>query len=232
MKLAKTLLLDHPRALAGQGLTLRQAAEATGMTYSYLCILSNKHGIEFTRQRMAERPAGRARAQEMRSRYESGQTLEQIGAAYGLTRERVRQIMNKKFGTTGRDGGQAENARRKRREKYKQRDARCLRVWGCTYRQYVTILKHEDKPTYAYWAQRKNALRRSIPWELNLWQWWTIWQKSGHWPERGRGRAYQMCRLNDLGPYSVDNVYIATGVENMQDHWVNRRARAVQQVVA
>lgn len=225
MRLATKLLIEHLRALAGQGKTLAQVAEETGLVYNYVCKLSNEHEIAFTRQMMAERPQGRARAEDMRQRYENGETLEQIGQRYSLTRERVRQIISKKFGMTARDGGQAEMARRNRRERYKKRDARSMRVWGCSYRQYVGILKHEDKPTYAYWAQRKNAIKRGIAWDLNLWQWWSIWQQSGHWSERGRGKdGYGMCRLNDTGPYAVDNVYIATCSENMKDYWVNRRA--------
>lgn len=226
MKIGKQLLIEHLKKLSEQGRTLAQAAKECGLAYGYVCVLSNKHDITFTRQKMAERPDLRARAEEMRQRYEGGETLLQIGHRYGLTRERVRQILAAKFGTTARDGGNAERARRNRREKYKGRDARSMRAWGCSYAQYIKILKHPDKPTYAYWAQRKNAQRRDIPWELNLWQWWTIWQKSGHWLERGRGRGYQMCRLNDIGPYSVDNVYIATGDDNMRDYWVNRRAAA------
>lgn len=232
MKLSRQLLLDHLRALADRGLTLAQASAEAGMAYGYLSGLSKKNGISFVRQRMSERPSMRVRAEDMRQRYENGETLEQIGASYGLTRERVRQVLAAKFGTTGRDGGKAELARRKRREKHKKRDARSMKAWGCSYRQYVQILKHPGRPTYAYWSQRKNAIKRDIAWELNLWQWWSIWEKSGHWAERGRGRGYQMCRLNDVGPYSVDNVYIATGDDNMRDYWVNRRAASVEVGVA
>lgn len=232
MKLARTLLIEHLRGLASQGATLAQTAEKTGLSYSYIANLSGAYDIAFTRQKMAERPEGRARAIDMRQRYEDGETLEQIGQRYGLTRERVRQIMTRKFGTTHKDGGKAELGRRKRRELHKKRDVRCQKVWGCSYREYQRILKHDGKPTYAFSQQRKNAQSRGIAWELTLWQWWKIWQQSGHWSERGRGRAYHMCRLNDVGPYSVDNVYIATGVENMQDYWAKKRAGQAREVAA
>jgi hypothetical protein len=225
MRLAKKLLIEHLRGFAAQGLTLAQVAQGTGLAYNYLSTLSSKHEIVFTRQKMAERPQARVRAQDMRQRFENGETLEQIGQRYEVTRERVRQIISKKFGTTGRDGGAAEMARRKRRELHKKRDARAMRVWGCSYRQYLSILRHEDKPTYSYKQQRQNAIQRGIGWELNLWRWWSLWQKSGHWSERGRNRGnYGMCRLNDTGPYSADNVYFATNIENTQDYWVNKRA--------
>jgi hypothetical protein len=225
MKLARKLLIEHLRALAAQGMTLAQVSQETELAYGYLSKLSNKHEIVFTRQMMPERAQAKVRAQDMRQRYEDGETLEQIGQRYEVTRERVRQIISKKFGTTARDGGAAERGRRKRREIHKKRDARSKRVWGCSYRQYLSILRHEDKPTYSYWQQRRNAIERGIGWELNLWQWWSLWQQSGHWSERGRNRGnYGMCRLNDTGPYSVDNVYFATNLENIHDYWVNKRA--------
>jgi hypothetical protein len=233
MRLATKLLIEHVRGLAGQGKTLAEVANETGLVYSYVCKLSNDHEITFARQKMSERPEGRARAEDMRQRYENGETLEQIGQRYSVTRERVRQIISKKFGTTARDGGQAEMARRRRREFHKKRDARCLKQWGCSYRQYRGILNHPDSPTYAYWAQRKNALARDIDWDLNLWQWWSLWRQSGHWDNRGRGKdGYCMCRLNDTGPYSVDNVYFATQSENMKDYWVKKRAANAELVAA
>lgn len=228
MKKSAELLVAFLRNLAAQGKTLAEAAAEAGMVYSYINRLSSQHDIQFKRQYKAETPESRLRAADMRRRYEDGQTLEEIGRQYDLTRERVRQILTRRFGTTSKDGGQSEMARRKRRGFHKKRDARAMRAWGCNYKQYHNILKHPDKPTYCFSQQRKNADQRGIGWELTLWQWWKIWEQSGHWAERGPGRGYGMCRLNDIGPYAVDNVYIATGTDNMKDHWVNKRAALLE----
>lgn len=230
MRASTRLLIGHLRSLAEQGKTLAQVSAEMEMRYNYICKLAGEHDIVFARQRMADRPEAKSRALDMRSRYENGETLEVIGLRYNLTRERVRQILSKRFGTNAKDGGKAEQGRRTRREFNKKRDARSLKAWGCNYREYQRILKHEGQPTYAYWAQRKNVQAREIAWELNLWQWWKLWEQSGHWPERGNGKGYCMCRLNDVGPYAVDNVYIATGTDNMKDHWVKKRA--AEQVAA
>lgn len=175
-----------------------------------------------------------AREERMRALYLDGATLAAIGKEYGITRERVRQLLTKYYGIRAPDGGCAERARRSKQRLDRKREARAQKSFGCSYREYQTILNHPDRPTKAFWCQRRNATTREIGWELNLWQWWSIWQKSGHWPERGRGRGYQMCRLNDVGPYSVDNVYIATGVENIQDYWADvksgGRARDVSHI--
>lgn len=83
--------------------------------------------------------------------------------------------------------------------------------YGCSREQYIAI---RGLTTRRFIEQRRNAKTRGIGWELTFWQWWSIWQQSGHWHERGRGQGYVMCRLNDVGPYSEDNVFIATAADN------------------
>ena len=70
-------------------------------------------------------------------------------------------------------------------------------------------------PLRAFQHQRYRAGRRGIEWKLTLAEWWEIWESSGHWHERGWGRGYMMCRIGDVGPYAVGNVFIAPGEENL-----------------
>lgn len=165
------------------------------------------------------------RSERMVALYKEGYTLEQIGQQYGLTRERVRQIMTGEFGVNAKDGGQAEQARRKRAAQRAKREAECLEKHGCTVDQHKELRRigreHVEAggsrytgPIGAFISQRSNARHRGIPFEIKLWEWWTIWQASGRWEERGRGNGYMMCRFNDTGPYAVGNVYIGTGCEN------------------
>jgi hypothetical protein len=227
MNPATRLMIAKLTSLAEQGKTYLEAAAEVNATYHYVASFANRYGIplrQLQRGRHAAPPD--ERSEDMRSLYVAGTTLVQIGEKYGVTRERVRQILTKHYGIRAKDGGQSEQTRKLRKEFQRKRDARSLRTWGCNYREYQRILKHKGRPTYAYWAQRKNAHARGIVWEFSLWQWWKIWEQSGRWPERGNGKGYCMCRLGDTGSYAVDNVYIATGTENMQDHWVKRRALA------
>lgn len=152
------------------------------------------------------------RVEAMTALYRDGQTLEQIGAVYGVTRERVRQLLSG-AGVTRMQGGQAVRAAKLKAVNNARRDARFLRTKGCTFAQYCE-LRALGKPTRAYSMQKKNADRRGIAWEFTLWQWWTLWQQSGRWNQRGRGNGYMMCRKGDVGPYSADNVMIARGIEN------------------
>lgn len=70
----------------------------------------------------------------------------------------------------------------------------------------------------AYHRQRGAALHRGIEWKFDFDSWATWWINSGYLPVRGKSRdEYQMCRFNDCGPYSPDNVYCATGDKNIED---------------
>lgn len=217
MKLSTRLMIEALTQFAASGFTMAETANEAGMSYGAIAMYSRRYGIKFLRP--AESGPSE-RSERMASLYKSGQTLEQIGAEYGVTRERVRQIIKKHHGLTAKHGGASKTTKEKRKKFYADRDARSMKKWGCPWSQYV-ILRDMGSPTAAYSRQRVNAAHRGIEWDLTLWQWWTIWQESGHWDERGRGRAYQMCRIRDSGPYSVGNVYIATGVENMKDYWAH-----------
>lgn len=226
---AARLMVAKLTDLALRGVSYADAAKEVDISYQCVVAYARRYGVQFQLQKRGRKVRNRKddRGADMRQMYEDGKTLIYIGQKYGITRERVRQILTRDYGTRAKDGGKAETGRRKRREFHKRRDARCLKHWGCTYRQYRSLLKMEGNPTRCWAAQRQNSAKREIVWELSLWQWWKLWEQSGHWPERGRGNGYCMCRLNDVGPYSVDNVYIATGGDNMRDYWVRRRADAV-----
>ena len=67
-----------------------------------------------------------------------------------------------------------------------------------------------------YHSQKARAKIRGIPFEMTFEEWWDIWQKSGKWEQRGkRADSYQMARYNDVGPYSVNNVYITKMKKNI-----------------
>jgi len=65
-----------------------------------------------------------------------------------------------------------------------------------------------------YWEHKQNAKRRGIDFELTFDEWLNVWQQSGKWDLRGRGKgSYVMSRVNDIGAYKIGNVYI-----NVQEH--------------
>ncbi len=78
---------------------------------------------------------------------------------------------------------------------------------------------------HQYYAHKSIARIRQIPFEFTFEEWKSVWLNSGKWEERGRGSGkYCMARFNDIGPYSVNNVYITTNNENskfVHTHWNN-----------
>lgn len=158
-----------------------------------------------------QRAARAKKAAAMAALYLDGWSLQQIGDEYGISRERVRQLLQKDTNVTSAVGGQAVQSARRRARKTAARDARYLAKYGCSYQQHQAI---PQKARKAYRMQAGNARTRGIGWEISLWQWWTVWCESGHWENRGRGSGYVMCRRGDCGPYAVSNVYIATARHN------------------
>ena len=74
------------------------------------------------------------------------------------------------------------------------------------------------KAKHAFQMQKCAARTRKIVWAITFEEWWGVWQKSGKYAERGRGRGkYQMSRVGDVGPYSVENVRIITSDANLAE---------------
>lgn len=213
--------LAEMREIAANGGTRREAAEALGRSYQWLARVAKANDIEFRHGREGE-GVDYDRADAMASMYRSGKTLEQIGSVYGVSRERVRQVIKQRHGMTAEDGGMRQKAARRKERIAARKERDSLEKHGCTYAEYRGLVElgrelrasgetYYRTPTGAFTNQKNNATARGIPFELKLWEWWQIWQESGKWEQRGRfGDGYVMCRLRDEGPYSRENVYIAT----------------------
>jgi hypothetical protein len=167
----------------------------------------------------------------MRDMYKSGQTLEEIGAAFGVTRERVRQVLSRQFGVSSEEGGQAikcflsvRDKLEKRSREAALRNAKDFAKWGMTTEDIgaVSDLPRSDNhhPLRKFNQQRVNARRRGLGWGLTFKQWWGIWQESGLWDKRGKGQGYCMARHGDSDGYTPENVYICTIGQNFSDSYL------------
>lgn len=167
-----------------------------------------------------------ARDATMASMFRDGKTLEYIGAQFGLTRERVRQIL-KVAGVHRTEGGREKCTEARRSRAAQRRDEACMQKYGCTHaqRQELLVLQRqalsrERGPIGAFGRQKASAVQRGIGWNLSLWQWWTVWQESGKWEQRGvRKGQYCMSRIGDSGPYELGNVRIVTVTENIKESY-------------
>lgn len=169
--------------------------------------------------------------------YRSGMTLQQVADRYGVSRERVRQMIVA-AGVTSRDGGTKmrakKRAQRKRSVAAQKRDAKAFVVFGCDYATAKRLNGGRAPWTYGtvaarYGMQRHNAQTRAIPWLITFPEWIAVWQASGHLDDRGRGRdLYCMARCHDKGAYEIGNVYIATIAQNSHDYQSELKRRGVE----
>jgi len=202
-------------AAQAAGMTRREAAAHIGVSLKTIYTYAHRLGVVFPKRSLVD-AAHKARNDQIAALFRQGVVGEEIAAQHGISRERVRQILEKQYGLTGADGGKRVRGERNSQRRQAERDARYLAEHGCDYEQYVALSAGGARaPIRAYQQQRQNALRRGIGWELTLWQWWSIWQASGKWAERGRSpAAYGMGRVDIRKPFAPGNVVIAPGIEN------------------
>lgn len=168
------------------------------------------------------------RIEAMEALARQGWTLERIGEAFDLTRERVRQLIS----IPKQERGVAILSKDKQRRRIAALDANKLRIYGCSKAVLMQInggqpLSRHNSPVGQFAQQRKSAKQRRIPWRLTLPQWWAVWQESGKWDQRGRGKGkYCMSRKGDLGAYEVGNVEIVTHSENSSSFYDNANRRS------
>lgn len=158
-----------------------------------------------------------ARNLDIKARYLEGETLNEIGIIYNITRERVRQILVKQ-GIEGFDGGAAVRWEELKLRKLENKIANCLAKYGCTPEEFAELRRlgremmahgvaRDKTPIGAYRNRQHNCTQYGIPFDLTLWQFWTLWKESGHWNDRGQGN-YGLCRKDTAKGFTIDNVFI------------------------
>jgi hypothetical protein len=165
---------------------------------------------------------------EMESLFRMGNTLQSIGDRFGVSRERVRQIL-KRRGVRRQEGGQHVQGQFRRAglsaDRRKRKDERAIKFYGCDYATALDLngqrlLSDNHSPAHRYIEQKRNAGARNIEWKLTFREWTQIWRDSGRYEERGRGKgSYCLARKADAGAYEIGNVYIATNEQNISESY-------------
>lgn len=198
-------------------------ARKAGMTVKHVYV--GQYKSDGVRRPKSLSPEQQERAIKMEVLYRDGQTLEQIGAIFGVSKERVRQLISTR-GVTRKDGGKSKQKQSRMVLAVEKKEARCLAQYGCSLKQREEIAASRMMSGYS--RQRTNAIIRGVEWKITPWEWWCIWRDSGHAKERGRLRDnYVMARLGDAGAYEVGNVEIITASQNSIDRFVHLKTKIV-----
>lgn len=161
--------------------------------------------------------------------YRLGRTLREIGAAYGVTRERIRQILFLR-GVTRCDSGRAVSCAKRSADGAELKQRKHIERYGCTYAERKAIPSGARVKFKEQWA---NARVRGIAWNMKLAEWWRWWQDSGKWSERGRtGDAYVMSRIGNMGAYEIGNIELKVAKQNVIESYERRFGpRATREMV-
>lgn len=100
-----------------------------------------------------------------------------------------------------------------------------------TNRNYFLPQYIADHPIYSqytrknqvnYNGQKSMAKKRNIDWQFTFYEWIVWWVNTGRFNNRGvENDQYQMCRINDSGPYAPTNVYCDTAINNKYAKYKN-----------
>lgn len=167
-----------------------------------------------------------ARKQDMVALYKSGMTLQDIGNKYGMTRERVRQIIVKE-GVTSKDGGKTvqkiakqknENLLRahQKQERTMKREAHHKKWVEKNLENAIHEIEQAGLPHYREHIVCNSYIRiRLVRWHqhqekyMNYIDWATVWRASGYFSmASGPEKGWCMTRIDHNAPWSVENAKI------------------------
>ena len=168
----------------------------------------------------------KTREETMCTMYRDGRTLQEIGDAFGVTRERVRQLI-RPLGVMRTDGGihitAIANQRRRNARLSESRDARSMATYGCGYAETKRLNYGMDfadigSPAFAYTRDRINHTRRDKTFELTFPQWSALFEAAGGVFNRGRFADGLVLSLRDKrGNFVMGNVRVITLSENTRE---------------
>jgi hypothetical protein len=173
---------------------------------------------------------------DMASRFlKQGQTLEEIGDEYGLSRARVHQIL-KKAGVDMKLGGAALRLKKKAESAEKERlngEAEKAEKFGLSLKEFLKLkeengngiyMNDPESVFYGYMMFKRNQQRHypDIPFNLSFSEWLDLWKKSG----LERNKSNWMIRKDRDKPFEKKNMKIVPSSEAI------RLARGTQKEAA
>ena len=161
--------------------------------------------------------------------FRQGITQCQLAKRLKITRQRVQQILQRN-NHARQDGGrhvtEKVNAKLRAIKHRAYLESWTQKTYGCSLTEYNKIMRGRPavKGSLAkkYIDQQRMAAWRGIPYKISFTQWRKLWLDSGHWRQVGIGRGtYNLCRIDQRGPYTIDNVHIIPSPDNSRRN-INR----------
>ena len=142
-----------------------------------------------------------------------GKTYAEIGREYGISRERVRQILSR-LGVNGVDGAWHIRRAKRRAERVASLDERYVRRSGCGFKQWRQIPK---KIRSQYSHKRENVINQygAQAWAMTQWEYYNEVKCAGIEVSRG---GLCMTRIDCDRPFAPGNVKFAQ-VGNWRKRW-------------
>lgn len=159
-----------------QGLSIAELAQCWGISYASMRTRLVKWGLKARRPDAMDPTKGRPR--QICEMYKSGATLRQVGDAFGLTHERIRQILVK-CGVTERHHDSSHVLRSNRRKQIL-----ALYVQGHTIKEARAVLGLVSR---TYESVRPSGGQRKAHRSARFWQ---LVNKNGPWQERLGSRCW------------------------------------------
>lgn len=154
----------------------------------------------------------------MANRYlKQGQTLEEIGAAYNISRARVHQIL-KRAGIDTKVGGAALRAKKRAQKTEQQRmavEAEKAKKFGLNVKEFMKLkeengngvyMNNPDSLFYGFMTYKRNQQRHypDVPFLMTFSEWDQLWRKSGV----ERNKSNWMVRKDRNKPFEKSNMKI------------------------
>ena len=138
--MSRLVTLAKIQVCIGAGRTQSETARHLGLSAVTISQYKSRFWLLFhSNGRGVGRKTSDPRSVAMAALYRDGSTLKQIGTHYGITRERVRQILKKYHGFTAQDGGCRIRSQQRSVQKRSARAAKWLAKYGIDYQRWSEI---------------------------------------------------------------------------------------------
>jgi len=147
----------------------------------------------------------------------NNRTMQDIGDEFGISRERIRQILKDNNVSATAGGATARGKLRREREEQELADRterRYYRTYGCDEKTVREInggreLSNNRSPAARYKFYKWNLKRlQGLECAMSLPEWYSVWQKSGHYSDDSLRTQYGMVVVDKTKPVTADNVKI------------------------